>query len=93
MAEGRAIRCDFHEPPKWLYIPESWSADYAMAWFHAEHLGLHVDEMTSEAFPVCRTCQRIIRNDAPVHRPCFDPDCFCDCSHTTTTERTAHADG
>jgi hypothetical protein len=64
-----------------------------MAWFYAEHLGVHVDEMVAEAFPVCRTCRRILRNDAPVHRPCFDAGCNCDCSYTTTTpERTAHAD-
>jgi len=92
MAERRYIRCDFCVPPKELHIPEVWTADYAMAWFYAEHLGTHVDQMTDEAFPVCRTCTRIVKNNAPVHRPCFDPGCCCDCSTTTTRERTAHAD-
>jgi hypothetical protein len=93
VAESRYIRCDFCTPKTDLRIPELWTVDYAMSWFYAEHLTEHVDQMTAEAYPICRTCRRIVANDAPVHRPCFAPGCYCECSFiTTTSERTAHAD-
>lgn len=96
--EGRFIRCNFCEPVKDWQIPAMWTADYAMAWFHAEHLTTHVDELEAwlaTQVPTCNTCRRIVANDAPVHRPCFSPECACPCSYTTTApERTdAHAAG
>lgn len=92
MAAQRFILCEFCTPAHRWHVRPGMSADEAMAWFYADHIQGHVDEVVTWAenqIPRCRTCQRVIRNGAPVHRPCFQPDCYCPCSYP---ERTADAD-
>lgn len=90
--EPRFILCEFCTPAHRWHVPARMSVDEAMAWFFSEHVSGHVDEViewVATQVPMCRTCKRVIANKAPVHRPCYDPDCYCECSYP---EETPHAD-
>lgn len=86
---GRFILCNFCVPAHRWHVPEGMSADEAMAWFFADHIPEHVEDVVlhvAEAAPRCRPCKTTAKTD---HRPCFAVDCACECS---ATERTAHAE-
>ena len=89
----RRIHCGFCTPERDLLIPPSWTIDYAMSWFHTEHLPLHTREMLDGLTDVlrdealCQECRRQLLK-TPEHRPCFEPDCACICSRATTTQET-----
>jgi hypothetical protein len=101
MAQHRHIHCALCVPAKDWHVPADWTADYAMAWFYGEHLATHLADVLSGfaqllkiSVPRCRRCRGARALGDAGHRPCFDVDCACACSHrTTTTEETARADG
>lgn len=103
MASHRHIHCALCVPAQDWHIPADWTADYAMAWYHGEHLTTHVADVLKGltallgfATPLCRPCRAANAVRRTEHRPCFEPDCYCACSRpttTTTSEETARADG
>ena len=100
MAAHRHIHCRLCTPEMDWHIPPTWTADYAMAWFYGEHLMTHVvdvaegfERLLIASVPQCRRCRLARTLEEKSHRPCFDVECACACSHTTTTsEETARAE-
>lgn len=90
MALQRSIVCPLcPEESRKLVLPFTWTSDQGLAWFHNDHMLIHVSQTIDEAVaititasPVCRRCRH---TKDPGHRACYDPGCYCGCSYPTTT--------
>ena len=78
------IECTFC-PKKWP-LTSARVLEYTKESLIPAHMAIHIEEALHEAEPVlhprCSRCQRLEKAPAGTpHRPCFLPDCTCECSY------------
>jgi len=66
--------------------PDTWSPAQVREWVVENHWPIHVQQMADDQKPRCSRCHRYedggVTADHPLHRRCFDTECFCACSRT-----------
>lgn len=86
---ARTIKCPFCGTV--FRVRDDVSNTEAEAWLETTHVVMHAETLERAAYepipkaPDCARCQRYAKEAMPpdhrLHRPCYEPQCSCDCSY------------
>lgn len=86
---ARQIACPFCDTA--FRLRDDVSDLEAESWLEMTHVVMHADILERAAYeplpkgPDCARCQRYagqqMAHTDPLHRPCYEPTCSCDCSY------------